>query len=223
MRDFVQMAAWAVERLARAQRPWAAVSGPATATVASMARLGWRFRDGITFITQRGVEVSLKRDAPARVAALVKEAVIEWRWKRLERRVPGIRPPEGAPSLGPCWRPLIRLLDPAIKVPGWTSELRGALRSAVANRQWPQLRKFQAGLVSNPHCQLCLAVGAARCSEMTHASYCSGWDGADNPPAGSLVHRVIQCPCLHSQRSSLAPAEVRRCHGSLASSTGSPD
>ncbi len=104
--ELLHTAAWAIRRLATAKRPWAVVGGPAAATVASMARLGWRFRDGLTMITQTGVELLLTRDPPAMVAALVKEAFWRWRWARLERNVPQLRPPLGAPSLGPCWRPI---------------------------------------------------------------------------------------------------------------------
>ena len=143
--EMLHTAAWAVRRLAVARRPWAVVGGPAAATVASTARLGWRFRDGLTMVTQAGVELLLTRDPPARVAALVKEAVWQWRWARVERNVPQLRPPREEPSLGPCWRPIARLLDPVVRTSGWTAELRGALRSAVTNRQWPQVRKTPSG------------------------------------------------------------------------------
>ena len=141
--ELLHTAAWAVRRLTAAKNPWAVVSGPATATVATMARLGWRFRDGLTMVTAEGIELVLTKDPPARVAELVRIAVSQWRWARVENRMPQLRPRDGSqdsarlPSLGPCWRPIARLLDPSVRTPGWTAELRGALRSAVTNRQWP--------------------------------------------------------------------------------------
>ena len=134
--SMLRLAAWAVRKLTDAKSPWARVCGPATATVATLARLGWRMIDGFTLRTQRGVEVCLTSDSPARVSALVVEAVWEWRWARVALRIPALRPPPGRPNLGPCWRPLARLLDPSVRVRGWTTSLRAALRSAVTNRQW---------------------------------------------------------------------------------------
>ena len=191
--DMLHMASWAVGRSVSARRPWAVVCGPATATVASLARLGWRFRDGLTMVTQMGVELVLTQDPPARVAALVKEAAWQWRWGRVERCVPQLRPPPGQPSLGPCWRPLARLLDPSVKVPGWSGELRGALRSAVTNRQWPQARKHRAGLVQDAACRLCMA------------------------PVGSLGHRSVECVCHQDLRRAHAPHDVLACCGDSAS------
>lgn len=182
--DLLRAAAWAVRRLARAARPWAVVCGPATATAASIARFGWRFHDGLTLVTQRGVLIDLALDPPARVAALVVEAVWQWRWARVSGRVSALRPPAGSPELGPCWRPLARLLDPAIRVHGWTAELRGALRSAVTNRQWPQQRKARAGLVDDESCKLCQG------------------------SAGTLLHRSAQCPVLAELRRAHAPPDV---------------
>ena len=207
--DLVDLAAWAVRTLASARRPWAAVCGPATATAASLARLGWRFRDGLTLVTHSGEEVLLTQDSPARVAAIVREAVIQWRWRRVEIRHPQLRPPRDAMSLGPCWRPLARLLDPSVRIPGWTADLRGALRSAVTNRQWSQSRKHSAGLVAEPYCCLCSRGTAA-------SDYSAGGTSSRAPAVGSLIHRSVQCPCHQILRQTSAPREVSDCSADLS-------
>ena len=102
-----------MRKLAFAQRPWAVVCGPATATAAALARLGWRFGDGLALVTHTGVELLLSVDPPARVAALVKEAVWQWRWANPEQRIPQqLRPSAGELSLGPCLCLLAPLMDP---------------------------------------------------------------------------------------------------------------
>ena len=90
-------------------------------------------------------------------------------------------PASPQPSLGPCWRPIARLLDPAVRSPDWSAKLRGALRSAVTGRQWPQERKFRAGLVDSAACKLCAA------------------------PVGTLLHRSVSCPAHDGIRCQHAP------------------
>ena len=196
------MAAWATRRLAGRERTWSWVRGPATATCATLARIGWRFRDGLTLVTQRGVVLRLARDSPALVVSLAHEAVREWRWARVGRSVSSLRPQPHQPALGPCWRPLIRLMDPSVKVPGWSPELRGALRSAVCNRQWPQARKHQAGFTASPFCLLCIPGGPMGLRQE-----------ADGRPAlpciGTLWHRSVMC-AAHAVARRSAPAPVRR-------------
>ena len=196
--EMLHTAAWAAGKLAAARRPWSVVCGPATATAASLARLGWRFRDGLTMVTHTGAEVLLTKDPPARVAALVKEAVWHWRWARVERNVPKLRPTGGAPSLGPCWRPIARLLDPQVRTRGWTAELRGALRSAVTGRQWPQVRKHMAGMADDAQCRLC----------MGHV--------------GTRQHRSVECMCHDDLWRHYAPRDVVECRGDPLNERSSP-
>jgi len=196
--DLLDMAEWAKRRIMRADQQWRVVCGPATATVATLGRLGWHLQDGVTVVTDRGVQLNLTRDSPARVAEVVKLAVIEWRWSRLASREPSLASPVGGPSFGPCWRPIVRLLDPAVKVKGWSAQHRGALRSAVTNRQWPQQRKYRAGLVADPACRLCLALAAG---SSAHAE----------APAGTAIHRSVFCPCHRDSRGRLAPGDVTAC------------
>jgi len=196
--DMMAMAEWAKVRLLSSDHQWRLVCGPATATAASLGRLGWHMRDALTFVTERGVVLHLCRDPPALVASLVKAAVIDWRWSRVAAKEPSLSSPAGGPQYGPCWRPIARLLDPAVRPKGWNAQLRGALRSAVTNRQWPQERKYRAGLVDAPGCCLCRA------------------SAQDHPhpapiPAGTLLHRSVFCRCHQERRARQAPADIIRC------------
>ena len=159
------------------------VNSNTTATVASLARICWRMRDGLVLVTHDGMELLLSQDSRAMVAKYVHDAVVRWWWQRLEMRCPELRPPVGKASVGPCWAPLMKLLDPARKCPDWNGSLRGALRSAVCNRQWPQSRKFAAGLTTSDICLRCARAAV----------------GGSHVPAGTLVHRCVHCPHLAGQ------------------------
>ena len=69
--------------LVKAKRPWAVVKGPATAVIATAARIGWAFIDAVTAYTDRGREVQLLKDSPAMVVRLVRESVKRWRWRKV--------------------------------------------------------------------------------------------------------------------------------------------
>jgi len=205
--EMMLLAHWAKQKLLSTDHQWRLVCGPATATAASLGRLGWHLRDAFTMVTHRGVELHLCRDPPALVASLVKAAVIDWRWARVVSKEPSLASPVGCPPFGPCWRPIARLLDPAVRSKGWNAHLRGALRSAVTNRQWPQERKHRAGLVEEPGCRLCHAVGA----NVLHP---------DPVPAGTALHRSVFCPCHRGQRARTAPREVLDCCRDPSRATG---
>ena len=89
-------------------------------------------------------------------------------------------------------QPLYRLLNGRDE-PGWGPSQKGALRSAFTNRQWPQARLHQAGLVTSPNCRLCVAAGLC--------------DPLDPNPrfTGSLVHRILTCPATEKFRRENAP------------------
>ena len=70
--------------LLAANRPWAVVRGPAAATVATAARIGWTIVDATSAVTDVGRQVWFKRDPPCMVKALVRESVDRWRWKVAE-------------------------------------------------------------------------------------------------------------------------------------------
>ena len=54
-------------------------------------------------------------------------------------------------------RPLWKALNgPAGKDVDWTAATRASLRSALAGRQWPQLRCWNAGFAEQDRCMLCV-------------------------------------------------------------------
>ena len=163
---------------------WAKVHGPAAAFVASAFRLGWSVADSFCLVTDRGQALDLRRDSPAFVMAEVREAVWRWRWRRLEEKHPCLA--AGAGGHGPFMRPIFKLLS-ARPNASWSAEQQGALRSAVADRQWTQGRLFSAGLASSPNCQLCVTLG-----------FC-GPDDRDPRHRGTLLHRLWTCS-LHRRR-----------------------
>ena len=64
--------------------------------------------------------------------------------------------PDGM-GCGPCFANTYRLLGRRNRDDDqdWGIQERAGLRSATANRQWPQARLCRAGLASTPECQLC--------------------------------------------------------------------
>ena len=70
----------------------------------------------------------------------------------------------------------------------WGPKQQGALRSVVANRQWPRSRLFRIGRAAYPNCQLCVALEDRR----------PKW-------RGTLTHRHWTCPVTKPHRDSLVP------------------
>ena len=90
-----------------AKRPWAVVRGPAAATAATAARIGWTIIDATMAVTDTGRQVFFRRDSPKMVKALVRQSVDRWRWKLAESQFPALRTMAGR---GPIWEPIAKLL-----------------------------------------------------------------------------------------------------------------
>ena len=179
--------------LAKAKRHWSVVRGPASALVATLARVGWTLVDAVTAYTDLQEEVSFLRDSPAMVKMLMNQAVRRWRWRvaGLEVRVGDGR------GEGPLWQPVAELIaagrwrDPVsmrVEVKLAAGE-RAALQSAVVGGQWSQCRLFAAGLSDTADCQLCAAVGVN--------------------VRGSLVHRIYGCPQVEARVTATRPQTVQ--------------
>ena len=132
----------------------------------------------------------MRRDSPAMVVAEVRKAVWRWRWRRLENKHPCLK--QGREGSGPCIEPLMKLLQ-SKPGPDWGAKQQGALRSAIADRQWPQARLKSAGMVSSSNCQLCVKLG-----------FCTS-DDLDPKHKGTLLHRLWICPALRQERKRLVP------------------
>jgi len=85
----------AVHRLRAAVRsPWDVVSGPISALVATVWRLGWRIRSPCQFITDTGADIDVTIDSPAAVAAAAKASVRRWQLYQVVRCYPDMLPDE---------------------------------------------------------------------------------------------------------------------------------
>ena len=92
----------------------------------------------------------------------------------------------------PLWRLLRARPDDS-----WGAREKGALRSVVANRQWPQSRLCQAGIATTSNCRLCV-----------HFGFCTPQD--DDPKfKGTLLHRTWTCPASRLQRERFVPQWLR--------------
>ncbi len=171
----------AKKKLADARRPWAAVSGPAGATVATAARIGWRLQGAEVLIADNGKQFNLSLDPPIVIRDEVHKAVRRWRWRRIVDRHPQLElgDADGERAL----KPLKAVLRHKARDCGWGRAQQSALRSAIVNGQWPQVRLHAAGLVDDPACQYCL-----------HTVSTLG----SSAPAGSAIHRMIGCPLVAS-------------------------
>ena len=83
-----------------------------------------------------GWELDLSVDPPAFIRKEVRNAVWRWRWRRIEAKHPALVQLDG--GFGAHMGPIFRLLNDKCRISGWKGEHKGALRSAVLNRQWPQ-------------------------------------------------------------------------------------
>ena len=134
--------------------PWAVVRGLGAAYVTTAARLGWQEERATEVLTDIGHRLDLTRDPPAMVRSFVRGAVWRWRWKRLASRHTHLRQADG--EFGAFIQPIFQLLN-GTDATEWGLCQKGALRSAMASRQWPQARLVQAGHVESPNCRLCWA------------------------------------------------------------------
>ena len=139
----------ALNDLANAKNVWATVRGPAGAFVASAQRLGWRVINGVLAIDDRQNEIHFERDSPAQIKFWVEQSVRRWRWRNIESKCPSLRQGDG--GYGAHVIPLYRLVNTRkLNTSAWNQEHIGSLCSAVANRQWTQVRLAATGLASAP-------------------------------------------------------------------------
>ena len=87
--------------------------------------------------TDLGRLVNLRLLSPALVQSLVREAVQRWRWKQVAMKLPALDNPGG---LAGAWVAPIRSVLARKDSVTWNDAHKGALKSAMANRQWTQQR-----------------------------------------------------------------------------------
>ena len=103
--------------------------------------------------TDLGMPVNLRLLSPALVQSLVREAVQRWRWKQVAIKLPALVNPGG---LAGAWIAPIRSVLARKDCDTWNHAHKGALKSAMSNRQWTQQRLQKAGLSDSNLCQLCI-------------------------------------------------------------------
>ena len=118
--------------------------------------------------------------------SLVREAVQRWRWKQVAIKLPALDNPGG---LAGAWIAPIRSVLARKDCDTWNHAHKGALKSAMANRQWTQQRLHKAGLSDSNLCQLCV-----------------GCENGDQ--VGTHLHRFF-CPATKQQVRNLAPTWIR--------------
>jgi len=164
-----------IERLGPLHKLWSVVYGPAAAVYATADRIGWVMESATKIRLDDGSQLDLLMTSPAYVKTAANKAVERWRWKQVDDRYPALR--DGGLGIGAWWKPILSVLRQA-NSPSFGYQQKGALKSAIAGRQWAQQRLKQAKLVDDGSCQLCLDFGR-------------------EPAAGTLLHRVM-CPALKS-------------------------
>ena len=116
-------------------------------------RLGWNYCGGLCSTSDTGGRIDLAEDAPQFVKLMARRSVR--RYRKIAEAFHGMG--IGRNSL------ITKAVDVAAKTPGksdplaphWTGGCASALRSAVSNGQWPQVRLRSARLADSDRCQLC--------------------------------------------------------------------
>eukprot|EP00973_Karenia_brevis_P082168 11391421-Karenia_brevis.AAC.1 len=142
----------AAHRLQGVTQQWSNIWGPASAVVATKARIGWTVIGPTQWHTHRG-EIDITEACPRAVAQLADEATEKWLWQNVVTADPSVASISPTPLLDP----LVQLVRPGTSSRDWSPLQQGCLRMAVANGHWPQQRRFEAGLVDTHICQACHA------------------------------------------------------------------
>ena len=166
----------------------------------------------------------LDLDPPVVVAREVHEAVRRWRWRTIEGAHPSLS--SAGAGRGAVMEPIWKLLNSRESTPAWNEHLRGALRSVIANRQWPQVRCFKAGFANHAKCLCCVhGVSVDSAGEAMPAAgprpdpsqgdlAAPSQEQIDEAPVGTLFHRIWRCPRLASLRLRYAPCRMTNRAGS---------
>jgi hypothetical protein len=196
------------------------VYGPGAAYIMTCTRLRWTVIDAAHVVTDDGVLLDLNRDPPAVVKNHCAEAVQRWRWRRLEQQFPQLA--RHGSGRGAFMEPIWQLLGTKTKIEGWNQQHKGALKSAVAGRQYPQTRVKQCGWSEHDRCLFCLwkIVGceadkdesedilAKKLSEATE-------EQLKKAPVGNYIHRIWECGESEVERGKHAEeadmAVIRQC------------
>ena len=194
--------------------------------MATCSRLLWKVVDESTVVTDLGRTIHFELDPPKAVEMEVDEAVRRWRWRRIVKHDGDVD--ADIAGRGAFMEPIWKLLRSRQNDDEWNPVLRGSLRSALANRQYPQCRVKAAGWSVHDKCLFCLnsniedslSCGAMRdrCKEIAKEGKAksSRRDLAGEAtgeilaatPKGTLGHRIYECPRLSGSRDKYADNDV---------------
>ena len=215
-------------KIAGAKNQWSKVHGPAAAYVATANRLGWCVQGPLSVVTDDGTCLDYCVDSPAFVRAAVDESVRRWRGRNIGKKLDGTDP-DGL-GCGPSFVSTYRMLDHRryAEDQEWGSRERAGLRSATANRQWPQARLYRADLATTPDCQLCLLLHNERHGNTAGRNCIASIAGSGTAvpgvaiPLGTSVHRIWECPVTNRQRQQLVSPMLKLAY-QRACATGTAD
>ena len=233
MKHLQQLVDSARARVTKAAHPWRVVYGPAAALICTATRLQWTVYDAVSFSTDDGKKLRLDLDPPSVIVKAVHAAVRRWRWRAIEGAHHSLS--SAGAGRGAVMEPIWKLLRSQDNTAAWSPGMRGALRSAIANRQWPQARCFQAGFASHPKCLFCvhgaindtvrdaslkpalqmdssaLAASEARqpAARPVVEPFLPTQCQIDGAPAGTSFHWIWKCPRLEMSRRQYAPEGMR--------------
>ncbi len=149
---------------------WCLVTGPMTALLASLKRIGWLMPNAFEVVDDLGTTWYFGVDSPGAIAAACKDAVRRWRLKRVGTILPGLIPdkcdvgsphcPEGTVLVDftVCSHPYMHGVGKgARKDETWDPVWKHSLVSAAVAGQWPQARKPAVAqwAIEDNKCQLC--------------------------------------------------------------------
>ena len=148
---------------------WARVTGPVTAMLASLQRLGWHLPRARNARGDRGKQWDFILDSPEATAEAARHSARRWRLHRLASTMPALVPRKcdvGAPSCpeGTIVVGFAATLGQIVTgkgsrrdIPFRSQQWRGDLASAVSGGQWPQTRRaaVPAWGIEDHNCQLC--------------------------------------------------------------------
>ena len=100
----------------------------------------------------------------------------------------------------------------------WSNKEKASLRSALAGRQWPQLRCWQADFAEHDRCLLRVHEDFTANVDCVNSGYgdmvddegqftaAYTHDNIMSAPIGSIQHRVCDCPAIKQHRDRLGPS-----------------
>ena len=183
---------------------WAKVAGPAAATVASAARIGWRLIGGNSWESDDGTSIDMLLDPPIAVIQAARQSVRRWRIRNIGALLPDLIPLDaditihrqrnGEASNG--WQTTLvdftDVVDGLLHVrrgrtcptfSAWEPKHKAYLRSAIGGGQWTQSRLAAVpGWADDNRCQLCMDAIGTPAHRLSCPAICpaGGWQP---PPA----------------------------------------